>query len=67
MFYILVIAPMDQVFVGPFYQRAAAQDHAHAIRAKAQANGSCHETTIMSAAERDENESEFGPLPLQSE
>lgn len=62
MHYVLVIAPMDQTFVGPFYQREAAESHALTIR---QERG--FDAYPMTAAEREENESTFGPLPLQSE
>lgn len=62
MFYILVTAPMDQVFVGPFAGHEAAKTHAADIRLN---HG--HDAYVLSPDEYAENIAEFGPLPIQPE
>jgi hypothetical protein len=60
MFYILVVAPMDQVFIGPFETDTAADDYAAAIRAKG------HDAFTLTKAEMFDSMEKFGALPVQT-
>ena len=57
--YLLVLAPMDQVFVGPFETWAAADDYGAAIRDKG------HDAIALTEAEMLASVDKFGPLPVQ--
>ena len=58
-FYLLVHAPLDQVFIGPFETEAAANAYAKPILAK---NHDCY---LMTEAEMLANQNEYGALPVQ--
>jgi len=55
-FYIQVIAPMDQVYVGPFNTKEAAREHAATIK---------HDTYIMTHAEVMVSQMQYGEIPIQ--
>lgn len=58
-FYLLVIAPIDQVFVGPFETEAAANAYAKPITAKN------HDAYLMTEAEMLANQKAYGEIPVQ--
>jgi hypothetical protein len=58
-FYLFVMAPMDQVFVGPFDNEAAANAYAKPILAR---NHDCY---LMTEAEMLASQKEHGALPVQ--
>ncbi len=55
-FYVEVIAPMDQVVIGPFESSYAARVHASTLR-----NTECY---ILSEAQLNKSFEEFGGLPI---
>ena len=55
-FYILVIAPMDEVFVGPFPSDNAAKTHAATIK---------HDTYVMGESDMKKNMAEHGKIPVK--
>ena len=59
MFYLLVIAPMDQVFVGPFASQEAANEYAKPITARN------HDAYLMTEAEMLANQKAYGAVPVQ--
>jgi len=58
--YIEVVAPMDQVFIGPFDSAEAADAYAATVRAKG------HDAFPMTEAEMRASMAEFGEIPIQS-
>jgi hypothetical protein len=58
-FYLFVMAPMDQVFVGPFATEAAANAYAKPILAR---NHDCY---LMTEAEMLVSQKKHGELPVQ--
>jgi hypothetical protein len=56
MFYVQVIAPMDQVYVGPFETETAAREHAVTI---------VHDTCVMTEAEMLASQQVYGEIPVQ--
>ena len=59
-FFLFVMAPMDQVFVGPFETKEAADAYAKPILAK---NHDCY---LMTEAEMLASQKEHGTIPVQT-
>jgi hypothetical protein len=60
MLYLFVMAPMDQIFIGPFASEAAANAYAKPILAK---NHDCY---LMTEAEMLASQKEYGALAVQA-
>lgn len=59
-YYVLVIAPMDQCFVGPFLAKMDADALAERHRGRFEN----HDCSVMTADEKQSNEDQFGALPV---
>jgi hypothetical protein len=62
-FYVQVVGPLDAVYVGPFYSRSDAHDHATGIVAR---HSPMFDTAVMTQAEVEQAQLEYGMIPMQS-